>query len=170
MSGFMNLYGDFQFLVTRRNITFYSVSKLEYRNLNSYFHLLILLSGNKSLKPASNHQHKQQCLNEWNIFNSRGLHFIHLNINILLPKIEELRIIAKLTNAAIIGISQSNVDVSVLEPEIQIDDYKRLPCDRNKHGVGVACYVRNNSSYNILFVFPKSKASSLKSYYLIPNQ
>ena len=69
-----------------------------------------------SLNLGSNHQHKLQCLNEWNIFKSRGLHFIHLNINCLLPKIEELRIIAKSTNAAIIGISESKLYESVFEP------------------------------------------------------
>ena len=37
--------------------------------------LLILLSDNTSLNPGPNHQHKLQCLNEWNIFKSRGLHF-----------------------------------------------------------------------------------------------
>ena len=89
-SEFMNICDDFEFSVTRMNSAFYSVFKLEYRNLNSYFHLLILLSGDISLNPGSNHQHKLQCLNEWNIFKSRGLHFIHLNINSLLPKIEEL--------------------------------------------------------------------------------
>ena len=139
-SEFMNICDDFQLLVTQMNSTFYSVSKFKYRNLNSYFHLLILLSGDISLNPGSNHQHKLQCLNEWNIFKSRGLHFIHLNINSLLTKIEELRIIAKPTNAAIIGISESKLDESVLEPEIQMDDYKILRCDRNRHGGGVACY------------------------------
>ena len=141
---FMNMCDNFQFLVTRMNSTFYSVSKLKYRNLNSYFHLLILLSGDISLNPGPTHQHKLQCLNDWNIFKSRGLHFIHLNISSLLPKIEELRIIAKSTNAAIIGISESKLDESVLELEIEIDDYKILRCDRNRHGGGVACYIRNN--------------------------
>ena len=49
MSEFMNICEDFQFLVTRINSAFDSVSKLEYRNFNSYFHLLILLSGYISL-------------------------------------------------------------------------------------------------------------------------
>ena len=143
----MNMCDDFQFSVTRMNSTFYSVSKLKYRNLNLNFHLLILLSGNISLNPGPTHQHKVQCLNEWNIFKSRGfLHFIHLNINSVLPKIQELRIIAKSTNAAIIGISESKLDESVLEPEIEIDDYKILVCDRNRHGGGVACYIRNGLS------------------------
>ena len=108
--------------------------------MNSNFHLLILLFGDISLNPGPNHQHKLQCLNKWNIFKSRGLHFIHLNISSLLQKIEEVQIIAKSTNAAIIGISESKLDESVLEPEIQMDDYKILRCDRNRHGGGVACY------------------------------
>ena len=165
---FMNMCDDFQFLVIRMNSTFYSVSKLKCRNLNSYFHLLILLSGDISLNPGPTHQHKLQCLNEWNIFKSRGLHFIHLIINSLLPKIEELRIIAKSTNATIIGISESKLDESVLGPEVEIDDYKILRCDRNRHGGGVACYIRNDLSYNVISVFP-SEIESVFFEILLPN-
>ena len=147
---------------------FLIVSKLKYRNLNSYFHLLILLSGDISLNTGPTHQHKLQCLNEWNIFKSRGLHFIHLNIYSLIPKIEELRIIAKSTNAATIGISESKLDESVLEPEIEIDDYKILRCDRNRQGGGVACYIRNDLSYNIISVFP-SEIESIFFEILLPN-
>ena len=78
-----------------------------------------------------------------------------------MPKIEELRIIAKSTNATIIGISESKLDESVLEPDIQIDSYRTFRCDGNRHGGGVAFY---------LFFQVKSKESSLKSCYLIPNQ
>ena len=165
---FMNMCDDFQFLITRMNSTFYSVSKLKYRNLNSYFHLLILLSGDISLNTGLTHQHKFQCLNEWNIFKSRGLHFTHLNINSLLPKIEELRIIAKSSNAAIIDISESKLDESVLEPEIEIDDYKILRFDRNRQGGGVACYIRNDLSYNIMSVFP-SEIKSVFFEIFLPN-
>ena len=55
---FMNMCDGFQFSVTRMNGTFYSVSKLKYRNLNTYSHLLILLSGDLSLNPGPTHQHK----------------------------------------------------------------------------------------------------------------
>ena len=73
MSEFMNICDDFQFSDNRMNNTLYSVSKLEYRDLNSYFHLLILLSSDISLNPGPTHQNKLQCLNEWNIFKSRNL-------------------------------------------------------------------------------------------------
>ena len=89
---------------------FLSVSQLMYRNSNSYYRLLLLLSGNITLN--SGHFHNLQPLNhdEWNIFKHRRLHFLHLNINSLLPKIDELRHIARLTNAAVIGISESKLD------------------------------------------------------------
>ena len=38
---------------------------------------------------------------------------MHLNINILLPKIDELRHMARFSNAAVIGISVSKFDRSV---------------------------------------------------------
>ena len=72
----------------------------------------------------------------------------------MLSKIEELRYITNSTNAVVIGISKSNLDASVLEQEISIDDYQILHCDRNRHGRDVACYVRNDVNYNIRSVFP----------------
>ena len=154
------------------NNTFYSGSKLKYRNLDSSFHLLILLSGDVSLNPGPNKQYKLQTTN-WIFLNQNfkiflNQHFIHLNINSLLPKIEKLRIIAKSTDAAIIGISESKLDESVLEPEIPIDAYKILWCDRNRHGGCVASYIRNDSrSYNI-FVFPH-EIESVFFEILLPN-
>ena len=164
----MFLYCFFIVFLYCVNSTFYSVSKLKYRNLNSYFHLLILLSGNISLNPGPTHQQKLQCLNKWDIFKSRGLHFIHLNINSLLLNIEEPRIIAKSTNVAIICISESKLDESVLEPEIEIYDYKILWCDSNRHRAGVACYIRNDLSYNIISVFPSEIESGFFEI-LLPN-
>ena len=72
----------------------------------------------------------------------------------MLTKIEILRFIAKSTNAAVIGICESKLDASVLEQEISIDNYEILCCDRNRQSGGVACYIRNDLSYNILSVFP----------------
>ena len=60
----------------------------------------------------------------------RGLHFIHLNINSLLSKIDELRVIAKVQKAAIIGITESKLDDSVLDGEVEIEGYKIIRSDR----------------------------------------
>ena len=85
--------------------------------------------------------------NELNFFKLRGLYLIHLNINSLLPKIDELRYIANSSNAAVIGISESKVDESVLQSEIQINNYDLLLPDRNRNGGGVACYIRIDITY-----------------------
>ena len=71
----------------------------------------------------------------------------------MLPEIEELRVIVKSTNAAILGISESKLHDFVLEHEIQIDDYNNLWCGRNSHGEVVVCCIRNDLSYNINVIF-----------------
>ena len=85
-----------------------------------------------------------------------------------MPKIEEHRIIAKSTNATVIGISESKLDESVLELEVQVDDYKILRCDRNRPGGGVACYIRNDLSYNSISVFPR-EIESVFFEIILPN-
>ena len=133
--------------------------------------MLLLLSGNISLNPGPVHQDTLQYSNEWNVFKNKGLRFIHLNINSLLPKIEELRYISKSTNAAVISICESKLDASVLDSEISIDNYKILRCDRNRQDGGVACYVRNYLSYNALSVFPHEVENIFfEFYYLTQNQ
>ena len=79
---------------------------------------------------------------------------MHLNINSLLPRIDELRHMATLSNAAVIGISESKLDKSSTNSEIIKDNYDLLHCDRNRNRGGVACYIRNNLSYTQKNLFP----------------
>ena len=89
----------------------------------------------------------------------------------MLPKINELRNIAKLYNAADIGISESKSDDSVLSSEIHIDNYNTLRYDRNRHEGGVFCYIRNDLSFDVKFFSRlKLKTFSSKYYYQIRNQ
>ena len=53
-----------------------------------------------------------------------------------------------MSNAAVIGISESKLDNSILNLEIEIDGSNFLRFDRSKHGVWIACYVRNGLSFN----------------------
>ena len=77
--------------------------------------------------------------------------FIHLNINSLQAKINELRDIAKKTKATVIDISESKHDSTVLDPEIYIENYKILRFERNRHGGDVACYIRIDISYKLKY-------------------
>ena len=121
--------------------------------------------------------------NEWDVFKARGLHFIHIGINSLLSKIEELRRIACLSNAAVIGISESKLDIFIFDLEVEIDGYNILHFDRNRHGGGVACYVRNYLSFtkrnyfphdietNFIEIFlPKTKPMTVGIVYRPPSQ
>ena len=137
-------------------------------NFNSYYRLLLLLSGDTSLNPGPFRNLQPLVHDKWNIFKHRGTHFLHLNINSFLPKIDELRHITRLTNAAVIGISESKLDDSVLTSEIQIDEYDLLCCDRNRHGGGVAGYTRNDLSYNVKSYFPKD-IENIFFELLLPN-
>ena len=99
------------------------------------------------------------------VFKHRRLLFLHLNINSLLPKTEQLRHITKFTNAAVIRISESKLDDYVVASEIQIDMYDLLHFDRNRHGGGVSCCIRNDFSCNSKSYFPKTQKTYLLNYY-----
>ena len=74
-------------------------------------------------------------------------------------KIEEFRIIPEWTNAAIIVINEFKLYDSVLKPEIQTNNYKVLQSGRNRQERDVDCYIRNDLSYSIIFVFPSEIVS-----------
>ena len=59
------------------------------------------------------------------------MHFIHLNINSILPKIDEIRYIAKLTNATLTGLSETKLDNAVLSIELEIEGNDLLRSDRS---------------------------------------
>ena len=84
----------------------------------------------------NNDAYKTDPVASWKAFNKRGLHLIHLNINSLLSKIDELREIARKTRATFIGITESKLDGSVLDGEINIDGYELVRSDQNRHGRG----------------------------------
>ena len=86
----------------------------------------------------------------------------------MLLKIDEFRHIARLTNTAVIGISESKLDDSVPTLEIQIDQYDLLRCGRNRHGGGVPCYIRNDIIYNVKSYLPKD-IENIFFELLLPN-
>ena len=50
------------------DLVFFSISKLQYRNSNFYFNLLLLLSGDISLNPGTPHNNQLQPQSEWSVF------------------------------------------------------------------------------------------------------
>ena len=93
-------------------LSFFAISKFRFKNCISFYPLLLLLSNDISLNPGPFSDPQLFKQEEWQAFSNRGLYLIHLKINSLLPKIDELRDIAKRTNAAVIGISEPKFDSS----------------------------------------------------------
>ena len=90
-----------------------------------------------SLNPGPVCNHHPPNLREWDRFERKGLHLLHLDINSLLPKVDELRNIAQLSNAGVMEITESKLDNCILDSEIQIDNYQILVSVRNRKGEGL---------------------------------
>ena len=116
---------------------------------------------------------------EFETFNNKRLHLKHLNVNSLLPKIDELHNIAKCSNAAVIGITETKLDNTVYT----IGGYSIVRNDRNRKGRGGACYIRSNICYSrktclsdnlenifIDLLFPKAKPIYVGILYKPPSQ
>ena len=56
-----------------------------------------------------------------NIFQKRGMHFIHLNINNPLSKKSEICFIVYLKHATVIALSETKLDNAVLRSELEIE-------------------------------------------------
>ena len=119
---------------------------------------------------------------DFEVFNNKGLHFMHLNINGLLNKIDELRYIARSSNAAVIGITETKLGNTVYDSEVTVDGYNIVRNDRNRNGGGVACYIRNSICFNrknclpdnienifIDLFYPKTKPISVGIIYKPPK-
>ena len=152
-------------------------SKRSVAKVDSFFRLILLFLGDINVNPGPNtvahnsiplntqpmHNHGEPTMpsecnslgcykahdnSKWKIFTKKSLHILHLNINSLLLKIDEIRFIAKQSNASIIGISGSKLESSILSSELDIDQYNLIRLDRSRRGGGVASYIKKYLSYN----------------------
>ena len=67
------------------------------------------------------------------------MHFIHLNINSILPKIDEIHYIAKPANATATGLGETKLDNAVLSSELEIERYDLVRSDRSRRECSLFC-------------------------------
>ena len=134
---------------------FYTIPKLKRMNNKSFLRILLILSDYISLNRGPVYNNQSLHPNEWKVFRSKGIQLIHLNVNGLLPKVDEICYIAECTKGVVFGITESKLDESIFQPEIQKDNYDLLRCDRNRNGGGVACHIRSDISYKQKDFFSK---------------
>ena len=162
---------------------YFALNKLRIKRNKCFklYYLLILLCGDVSLNPGPS-QYPPYNDDKFEPFRKRGLHFLHINVNSLLSKIDELRDVVGHTKPAILGITESKLDSSASDQDVNISGYSILRSDRNRYGGGVACYSRtdicfnrrsvfSNSIENVFFdlLIPKIKPLSIGIFYRPPH-
>ena len=71
-----------------------------------------------------------------NMFSSKGLNMLHLNVRSLLPKITEIRQLCNNSKVGLLCFSETWLDDSVTESKIEIENYIMVRRDRNRKGGG----------------------------------
>ena len=112
--GFIYICDELVYFHSSLLCKFYTISKFKRINNKSFHRILFILSGDVSLNPGLVYNNQSSCSTEWNVFEAKGTYLIHLNVNSLLPKIDKIRYLAVHSNAAVIGMSESMLDETVL--------------------------------------------------------
>jgi len=84
----------------------------------------------------------------WHCLKRRGLHIVHLNVQSLLPKIDEVREIARRMTPGVLCFTETWLDDTIQDPEVEIINYTCVRKDRNRNGGGVATYIRNDIAFD----------------------
>ena len=86
--------------------------------------------------------------NFYDCFKKKGLHIIHFNARSLLPKLVEVRTLAAESNAAIVCVTETWLDDSLMDSEIELPGYVVQRKDRERSGGGVCMYIRSDLAFN----------------------
>lgn len=74
----------------------------------------------------------------------KGLHIAQVNVCSLPNKIHEVFNLVKINNIHILALTETHLDASVNDGQINIHGYSLLRRDRNRNGGGVALYIQNH--------------------------
>ena len=86
--------------------------------------------------------------NNFKCLQTKDLNFLHLNARSLLPKLDEMKILISKTNAAVIEVTETWLDDSIEDAEVELLGYVIYRRDRNRNGGGVCYFVRNDLAFN----------------------
>ena len=95
----------------------------------TYFRFMIVFFSGDGFYYNLNSHGENVSRNKRKDFKERGMRFIYININTLLPKTDEVRYIANITNASVIGTSETKLDETILSSELEVDGYDLVRLD-----------------------------------------
>lgn len=77
-------------------------------------------------------------------FSKKGLVLAHLNICSLRNKVEEITTLCQSENIHILALTETHLDDSFDNSVVAVDGYNLYRRDRDKHGGGVALYIKDS--------------------------
>ena len=83
-----------------------------------------------------------------------GLNLLSLNCRSLFPKIDDLRLLALSDPPDIIAVCETFLDQSISSSELAIANLTLIRRDRNRHGGGVALYIREDLPFRVIIKHP----------------
>ena len=81
--------------------------------------------------------------------NKTSFKVMALNISSLMLHLDELWVFISDNKTQIIGITETKIDSTIQNSDIEIDDYVIERNDRDKHGGGVALYIHKSINYRV---------------------
>ena len=78
-----------------------------------------------------------------------GLKLAHINVRSLYPKIDEIRFLLTEMSIDVLCISEAWLDETISDSQIKVDGYIIERNDRNRHGGGVALYIKEDIDYQL---------------------
>ena len=113
----------------------------------------------------------------------KGFKISHLNIRSLVKNIDQFRIYSHNCKFDIICLSETMLDGTIQDYEVNVNGYEVIRKDRNRNGGGVAIYIRNCISYKLrpdldhanlesitIEIFkPKAKSFLINTWYRPPG-
>ncbi len=81
--------------------------------------------------------------------NSKGLKIANINVCCLFPKIYEIRFLLINTKIDILCISEAWLDETITDTQVKVDVYIIERNNRNRHGGGVAIYIKHDLNYTL---------------------
>ena len=107
-------------MTLHKNFVWLAITNLKYKDYNNFYQFLLLVLGDLSRNPEPVQLSPAVNVNIWEPLNKKGLHFLQISKNSLLPKIDKLKCITNKTKAAIIGIAESKLDYTISDLEVNL--------------------------------------------------
>ena len=79
----------------------------------------------------------------------KGLHIAHVNVNSLANKVDEVLNVVQRNNLHVLVITETHLDQTITNGQIELRGYNIIRKDRNRRGGGVAIYIQEHLLFKV---------------------